>query len=97
MAENNIVLTGGPAPKLMLNGVEATAQQVYDAFMAGPVRLDLGPGSVSSVASLYWENSDGTKTNPKAVSYVSLGVVGVPDGSSTVDGVSISVGTKHIE
>lgn len=98
MAENNIAVQGAVAqPKLLLNGVEATAQQVYDAFMAGPVRIIVTDGYVGSPISLYWENSDGTQTNPKAVSYVSLGVVNVEDGGTTLMGSSITVGTRFVD
>lgn len=59
-------------PTLSFNGSAATAQQVYDAFMSGIVRLDQGSGVVTSLLRIYWENEDGTQTNPAAVSYVEL-------------------------
>lgn len=55
---------------LWLGDAEATAQQVYDAFMDGIVRIDKGDGNVISPTSIYWENSDGTQTDPAAVTYV---------------------------
>lgn len=55
---------------LWLGDAEATAQQVYDAFMGGIVRIDKEDGNVVSPASIYWENSDGTQTDPAAVTYV---------------------------
>ena len=94
MAENNIALTEAPAaPKLMLNGVEATAQQVYDAFMAGPMRVSDG-GTVYAPIQIAWENSDGTQTNPKAVTYVEVSSVApISDGSLAM--ASFGVGTKY--
>lgn len=95
MTENNIAVQSAVAPaskKLMLNGVEATAQQVYDAFMAGPVRLDKN-GTVRTPIKIYWENSDGTHTNPKAVTYVELSCI-----ESSGDSFAWSVfyiGTKY--
>ena len=39
--------------------------------MAGPVRLSDG-GTVYAPIQIAWENSDGTQTNPKAVTYVKI-------------------------
>ena len=55
---------------LWLGDAEATAQLVYDAFMGGIVRIDKGDGNIISPTSIYWENSDGTQTDPTAVTYV---------------------------
>lgn len=96
MAENNIaVQKADVAPKLMLNGVEATAQQVYDAFMAGPVRLANG-GILLAPLAIYWENSDGTQTNPKAVTYVEIRLGYAIDDSSLIMGEILSIGAKYV-
>lgn len=96
MAENNVaVQEGGSQPKLLLNGVEPTAQQVYDAFMSGPVRL-AQRGTVRIPIEIYWENSDGTQTNPKAVTYVEIYCV-LLDSEKTTRWTVISVGTGHVE
>lgn len=80
--------------KLKLNGVEATAQQVYDAFMSGPVRLaDSEYHSVEIPPTMYWENSDGTQTNPKTVSFVQFYYAPPINGSLTYR--SFEVGTKY--
>lgn len=97
MAENNIAMQDavGSASGLLLNGVEATAQQVYDAFMAGPVRLQMKIGGrVYVPSSIYWENSDGRWTNPKAVTYVEVYCVKVNNDGS-VTGTTYSIGTKY--
>lgn len=74
-------------PTLSFNGSAATAQQVYDAFMSGIVRIDTGDGNVETLSRIYWENSDGTQTNPAAVSYVKLyGATG---------NQIIAIGTQH--
>lgn len=74
---------------LKLNGSEATAQQVYDAFMGGIVRIDQGSGVVLAPVRIYWENEDGTQTNPAAVTYVK-----VLDGS---DSIVTQIGTRYQE
>lgn len=90
MAENNIaVQEANAAPKLLLNGVEATAQQVYDAFMSGIMRVDKGSGVVLAPAQIYWESADGTQTNPAAVTYAEV--------RTSDDIVIASVGTKYQE
>lgn len=74
---------------LKLNGSAATAQQVYDAFMSGIMRVDKGSGVVLAPALIYWESADGTQTNPAAVTYAE---VRTSDGS-----IIASVGTKYQE
>ena len=72
---------------LKLNGSVATAQQVYDAFMGGIMRVDKGSGVVLSPAQIYWESADGTQTNPAAVTYAEV--------RTSDDIVIASVGTKY--
>lgn len=85
----------GAAPKkLLLNGVEATAQQVYDAFIAGPVRMSDGD-TVYAPIQIAWENSDGTQTNPKAVTYVEIFYI-QKFGDGTLQLWSYKVGTKYV-
>lgn len=96
MAENNIAVQSvSSAPGLFLNDVEATAQQVFDAFMAGPVRLSASRGDVFVPISIYWENSDGAQTNPKAVTYVKVGCAKISDDGSVM-GITYSIGTKYV-
>lgn len=96
MAENNIaVQKANAAPKLLLNGVEATAQQVVDAFMAGPVRLVMSNGYVVSPTGFYWENSDGTQTNPKAITYAEIQYVFYSDSGPVNE--YFTMGTKYVK
>lgn len=75
-------------PKILkLNGSEATAQQVYDAFMGGIMRVDQGSGVVLAPAQIYWESADGTQTNPAAVTYAEVRI--------SDDIVIAKVGTKY--
>ena len=75
------------AKLLKLNGSVATAQQVYDAFMGGIMRVDKGSGVVLAPAQIYWESADGTQTNPAAVTYAEV--------RTSDDIVIAKVGTKY--
>lgn len=72
---------------LKLNGSVATAQQVYDAFMGGIMRVDKGSGVVLAPAQIYWESADGTQTNPAAVTYAEV--------RTSDDSIIAKVGTKY--
>ena len=89
MSENNISVQAAVATPthLYLNGSEATAQQIYDAFMGGPIRLDAEKGMILVPTELYWENEDGTQTNPAAVTYVQV--------FTSRSAIKITAGTKY--
>lgn len=72
---------------LKINGSAATAQQVYDAFMGGIMRVDKGSGVVLAPAQIYWESADGTQTNPAAVTYAEV--------RTSDDSIIAQVGTKY--
>lgn len=58
------------------DGSEVTAQEVYDAFMAGPVILEQGDGggyTTEYVATgLYWQGGTASNGDPANVNYAQL-------------------------
>ncbi len=74
------------------DGSEVTAQEVYDAFMAGPVILEQAYGGGYSmedvVPHIYWQGGTTGNGDPTNVNYVQLG--------ATVDGnsITITIGTE---
>lgn len=74
------------------DGSEVTAQEVYDAFMSGPVILEKGVGygaSAEGVATgIFWQGGTSGNGDPTNVNYVVL--------AASVDGnaVTITIGTE---
>lgn len=58
--------------KLQKDGADATAQQVYDAFMSGVVLLDSGSNGVLLVTGVQWCDSNGGQDDPSDVVYVNV-------------------------
>lgn len=58
------------------DGSEVTAQEVYDAFMAGPVILEQGNGggyaTENVVTGLYWQGGTTGNGDPASVNYAKL-------------------------
>ena len=68
------------------DGTEVTAQEVYDAFVSGPIWLTVRDGELMAVTGFVWRNSDGTAVDATAVAAVAL----------IVDKETIIVGDKSI-
>lgn len=77
--DSPIAVQTNPLPTYTLqhsDGTEVTAQEAYDAYMAGGVRLEIpfsdGIG-FSDVVNMGWANSDNTQADPTNVAVVQYG------------------------
>lgn len=70
------------------DGSEVTAQEVYDAFMAGLVIIEAGDGGGYSmeyvVSGIYWQGGTNGNGDPTNVNYVEI----------TINGETITIGTE---
>ena len=57
------------------NGTEATAQEVYDAFMNTRVLINAASDGVSEAVSMVWYDNNSGQNDPTNVGYVKLSIV----------------------
>ena len=57
------------------NGTEATAQEVYDAFMNTRVLINVASTGISEAVSMVWYDNNSERNNPTNVGYVRLSIV----------------------
>ena len=57
------------------NGTEATAQEVYDAFMNTRVLINAAGTGVSEAVSMVWYDNNSEQNDPTNVGYVRLSIV----------------------
>ena len=57
------------------NGTEATAQEVYDAFMNTRVLINVAGAGISEAASMVWYDNNSEQNDPANVGYVKLSIV----------------------
>lgn len=67
------------------DGSEVTAQEVYDAVMAGPCFIDIGE-ELAMITEIAWLDSSGTMANSTDVAFCIV--------KNKAIGVAASVGTK---
>ena len=79
MSNNDISVqaTSGPAYVLYHpDGSEVTAQEAYDAYMAGGIRLRMADSSnlyaYFDVIEFFWADADGAQNDPSSVVYCAL-------------------------
>lgn len=57
------------------NGTEATAQEVYDAFMNTRVLITVADGGVYEAINMVWYDNNSGQNDPTNVGYVKLSIV----------------------
>lgn len=96
MGAGNVAVQSTSVPpeftiKIKKDGVEVTAQEFYDAFMAGPVYVDFGISAgmhvIGTVLAIGWGDSTGANTDSSDVVYVQAVV-------AADESVAIEIGTK---
>lgn len=101
-AEKNVAVQESSASTeytVKKDGAEVTAQEFYDAFMAGPVYLDAGAiegtstRGVAQVTIISWADSTGACTDSSDVVYVQA--VATTGGDSVVVRIGESPNTKE--